>query len=67
MSKTQRFLDYIKETKSKATLKEYKHGIKRFSEWYGKDSDTVLEERRLDIASGSLERNCRFARMTSRM
>ena len=62
MSKTQQYLDYIKEAKSKNTYKEYKHGIQRFSQWYGKDPDTILEERKLDVASGDFQRNRRFAR-----
>ena len=62
MSKTEKFLDYIKQTKSKNTYKEYKHGINAFSKWYGKDPDTVLEERREDVASGDFDRNMRFGR-----
>lgn len=56
------FIDYVKETKSKNTFKEYKRGIAKFCEWYGKDADAVLEERRQDWVSGDLFRKKRFAR-----
>jgi len=56
------FLDYVKETKSKNTFKEYKRGIAKFCEWYGKTGDEVLEERRQDWVSGDLFRKKRFAR-----
>jgi integrase len=49
--KAQEFLDYVKEAKSKNTLKEYRNGLKKFSEWYGKDLDTILVERKQDLES----------------
>jgi len=58
----QDFLDYVKKSKSKNTFKEYKRGIAKFCEWYGKSADEVLEERRQDWASGDLFRKKRFAR-----
>ena len=30
------FIDYIKQAKSKATLKNYKQGLKKFTAWYQK-------------------------------
>lgn len=56
------FLDYVKASKSKNTFKEYKRGIAKFCEWYGKSADEVLEERRQDWVSGDLFRKKRFAR-----
>lgn len=61
-SKKQEFLNYYLEAKSKATYKSYKRGLALFEEYYGKDSDTILEERRQDIASGDITRNKRFSR-----
>lgn len=49
--KAQEFLDYVKKAKSKNTFKEYRHGLKKFSGWYGKDLDTILTERRKDLES----------------
>jgi len=49
--KAQEFLDYVKNAKSKNTLKEYRNGLKKFSEWYGKDLDTILLERKQDLES----------------
>jgi L-amino acid N-acyltransferase YncA len=34
--KVEDFLSYLKESKSKATYKEYKHGIEKFAEWFQK-------------------------------
>ena len=56
------FLDYVRESKSKNTFKEYKGGIVKFCEWYGKSADEILEERRQDWVSGDLFRKKRFAR-----
>ena len=43
------FLDYVQNAKSKATFKNYKVGLKKFFEWYGKDGDTILKERFEDL------------------
>lgn len=43
------FLDYVENAKSKATFKNYKVGLKKFFEWYGKDGDTILQERFEDL------------------
>lgn len=56
------FLDYIKQTKSKNTYREYQSGLKKFSKWYGKSSNEILEERRQDWVSGDLFRKKRFSR-----
>jgi integrase len=58
--KAQEFLDYVKKAKSKNTLKEYRNGLKKFSEWYGKDLDTILLERKLDLESEDPVRRRRF-------
>jgi integrase len=47
----QMFLDHILKRKSKGTAKSYRVGIERFEKWYGKSLDTILEERRKDLAS----------------
>jgi hypothetical protein len=39
------FLEYIKSSKSKSTYKEYKEGLTKFSEWYGRTLNELLEER----------------------
>ncbi len=49
--KAQNFLDHVKKAKSKNTLKEYRNGLKKFSQWYGKDLDTILMERKQDLKS----------------
>lgn len=56
------FLNYVKDTKSKNTYKEYKNGIKKFYEWYGKSSNEVLEARKQDWVSGNLVQKKRFVR-----
>lgn len=45
------FLDYIKDSKSKSTFKEYKSGLAKFVEWYGKSLDEILAERKQDLTS----------------
>lgn len=56
------FLNYVKDTKSQNTYKEYKNGIDKFSEWFGKTPDEILEMRRQDWTSGDLVRKKRFMR-----
>ena len=60
--KAQEFLDYVKNAKSKNTLKEYRNGLKKFSEWYGKDLDTILLERKQDLESEDPVRRRHFER-----
>ena len=62
MSETEKFLDYIKQAKSKNTLRSYKVGLRLFEEFYSKSCDEALKERRGDVSSGDFERNRRFAR-----
>ena len=62
MSETEKFLDYIKQAKSKNTLKSYKVSLRLFEEFYGKSCDEALQERREDVTSGDFERNRRVAR-----
>lgn len=47
------FLTYVEETKSKHTLKEYRIGIKKFSEFFGKTPNEILELRKQDWVSGN--------------
>ena len=52
--KVEDFLDYLKESKSKATLKEYKHGIEKFAEWFQKTPNEIMELRTQDWTSTDL-------------
>ncbi len=61
-SAKQRFLEYYKEARSKATYKSYKRGLVLFAEYYGKSCDIALKQRRKDVASEDYERNQRFVR-----
>jgi len=56
------FLSFIKESRSKSTYKEYKAGIEKFSEFFGKTPDEILEMRRQDWVSGDLHQKRRFGR-----
>ena len=56
------FLNYIKEAKSKATYKNYKNGLNKFVQWYGKDANTILEERFEDLKSTDISTRKRFVR-----
>jgi len=56
------FLDYIKDSKSKGTFKEYKSGLAKFVEWYGKSLDEILAERKQDLASEDATQRKRFVR-----
>ena len=60
--KIQDFLDYVQNAKSKATLKNYKVGLKKFIEWYGKDGDTILQERFEDLKTTDQQKRRRFNR-----
>ena len=58
----ERFLEYVRKSRSKNTLVMYREGLKRFAEWYGKSPNEILEERRQDWKSDDLFRKRRFAR-----
>ena len=58
----ERFLEYVQKSRSKNTLIMYKEGLKRFTEWYGKTTNEILEERVSDWTSSDLFRKKRFAR-----
>jgi len=58
--KVEDFLEYIKQSPSKGTYKEYKAGIKKFSGYYGKTPDETLKERSQDWTSGDLHQIRRF-------
>ncbi len=42
----QEFLDSVSNANTK---KEYRHGVKKFSEWYGKSAEEILELRKDDL------------------
>lgn len=56
------FLDYVREARSRNTWKEYKYGINKFVEWFGKDANTILAMRHEDVVSGEPRRKKRFLR-----
>jgi integrase len=56
------FLDFVKDSKSKGTFKEYKSGLAKFVEWYGKSLDEILAERKQDLASEDATQRKRFVR-----
>jgi integrase len=58
----ERFLEYVRTSRSKNTLRMYKEGLKRFTEWYGKTSNEILAERVSDWTSADLFQKKRFAR-----
>jgi integrase len=60
--KVEDFLNYVKETKSKNTWKEYKHSIEKFAEWFGKSPNEIMELRTQDWASTDLHQKKRFVR-----
>jgi integrase len=60
--KSELFIDHIKKTKAKNTIKEYMCSIAKFSEFEKKTLDEILEERRQDIASGDFMRSMHFSR-----
>jgi len=45
------YLEDIKQRKSKQTYTEYKHGIERFSDWFGKSPNEILAMRKEDLQS----------------
>jgi len=60
------FLQYIKETRSKSTFKEYKSGINKFAEWFNKTPNEVLALRVQDWKSDDLHQKRRFNRELER-
>ena len=47
----ERFLEYVRTYRSKNTLTMYRQGLRRFTEWYGKTTNEILEERVKDWTS----------------
>ena len=47
--KASEFLEYVKESKSKQTLKQYKCGLDKFVSWYGEDLESILAQRKTDF------------------
>ena len=60
--KAEEFLNYLKEAKSKSTLRIYRRGLELFSEYYQKSLDEILEERRTDLLSRDSKQRKRFVR-----
>ena len=60
MNAKEQFLDHLIRGKTKGTFKSYRRGLELFLEWYGKDADTVLEERKADITSDDFQRRKNF-------
>lgn len=60
--KIEDFLDYVKQAKSKATFKSYTQGLRKFTQWYGKDANTILKERFEDLQSTDQNKRKRFNR-----
>ena len=56
------FLNYIKESKSISTYKEYKQGINKFADWFGKTPNEILEMRKQDWISEDFHQKKRFMR-----
>jgi len=56
------YLEDIKQRKSKQTLKEYRHGISKFSEWFGKSPNEILAVRKEDLQSDEKQVRERFLR-----
>jgi integrase len=68
MSKTEKFLQYILESKSKGTHKQYKMSIKLFTTYYNENhetnltSDDFIEMRKQDFLSEDVDQQRRFHR-----
>ena len=68
MSKTEKFLQDILESKSKSTLKQYRMGINLFTTYYNEThetnltSDELLEMRKRDFPSEDVHQQRRFHR-----
>jgi integrase len=66
MFTVEEFLKHLRETKSKNTYLAYDQAIRKFSEFYGKTPNEILEERKRDWVSGDLHQKKRFAREIER-
>ena len=58
----ERFLEYVRTSRSKNTLAMYRQGLKKFTEWFGKTTNEILEERIKDWTNADLFQKKRFAR-----
>jgi len=56
------YLEDLKARRSKQTLKEYRHGITKFSEWFGKSPNEILQMRKADLQSDEKQVRERFLR-----
>jgi integrase len=59
----QEFLDSVS---NKSTKKEYRWGIKLFSEWYGKSAEEILKERQDDLTQKTGENLIEFRNRSAR-
>ena len=72
MSKTEKFLQYILESKSKSTFKQYKMSINLFTTYYNETHETNLtpndfiEMRKQDFLSEDVDQQRRFHREIER-
>lgn len=62
MTAEERFLTDLKARRTKGTVKSYRRGLDLFLEYYRKNSDMVLAERKADIQSEDFEKTKRFDR-----
>jgi integrase len=62
MTAEERFLEDLKARRTKGTVKSYRRGFELFLEYYGKNADTVLAERKKDVQSEDFGRVKRFDR-----
>ena len=62
MTAEERFLEDLKARRTKGTVKSYRRGFELFLEYYGKNSDTVLTERKQDVQSEDFGKVKRFDR-----
>jgi Holliday junction resolvase-like predicted endonuclease len=56
MTAEERFLEDLKARRTKGTVKSYRRGFELFLEYYGKNADTVLAERKQDVQSEDFEK-----------
>ena len=68
MSKTEKFLQYIRESKSKSTFKQYRLSINLFTSYYNEThetnltSDDLMAMRKADFLSENFDQQRRFNR-----
>lgn len=58
----ERFLEYVRTSRSKNTLTMYRQGLKKYTEWSGKTINEILQQRVKDWTSDDLFQKKRFSR-----